>query len=134
MLSRFSKPDFLFSLVLVMGSINSVQGAQSPVPTPLELISLPKYCQARWSNNPQIVNAWAQRMGSCSGNIHHYCFALNWIKRAKTIIGNRENKVYALNQARSELDYTLNHWPESCALRAEAQIHKQTVRMMFDHP
>ncbi len=99
--------------------------------TSAELKLLPQACSARFGEDKAAKGFWEQKIGRDNFlHLHHYCFGLNFINRAKFAI-DKKNKVYYLNLAVGNFDYVLRHWPANSPLRPEAEAGKREAQLMI---
>lgn len=125
----------LILVALLVGiATNEVEAKKElppPRPNAQELALLPEACNARLNGSPEIRAAWEQRIGRDNFlHLHHYCFGLNYINRAK-ITFDKPLKRYFLQAAGNNFDYVLEHWPADSPLRPEAEAGKRQVEMLF---
>jgi tetratricopeptide (TPR) repeat protein len=93
-------------------------------PTVVELMSLPKYCAARVSDNQKLMQPYNDLYGQENFvHVHHYCYGLNQINRYfKT--SNPAARAFLLKGALSNYDYTLRNVSATFPLRAEMLVQK----------
>jgi hypothetical protein len=102
-----------------------------PRPTAQELVLLPKACDARLNGDESVRARWEQQIGRQNFlHLHHYCFGLNYINRAK-ITFDKPLKRYFLQAAGNNFDYVLTHWPADSPLRPDAEDGKRQVEMLM---
>lgn len=125
------------SLILLVLSIATVVDAHArkdlppESPTDSELALLPQACHARLRGGKEEHAAWRQKIGRGNfDHLHHYCFALNYINRARFTF-DKKAKRYFLQRADGNLDYVLRHWPQNSPLRPDAEAGKRQVQMMM---
>jgi hypothetical protein len=109
------------------------------VPLASEFPLLPAYCRVRLLDDQKTspeVKHWQATLGPHYVSVHHYCFALNWVNRAKYKSGGQATlrKRY-LDYAIREYNYMLNNprpgfvlLPEMYRRRGEAYL------MLGNHP
>lgn len=140
----------LVFFVLGMISTNHVLAAKpgasrsdSRIPTLLELRTLPPYCGPRIGElltanyPPEFVAAnapaakmWKERFGiNDYSHLHHYCFALNYMNRAR-FASNRNSKKTYLGMALQDFDYVLNRWKPGFPLYAQAKVYRSQAEML----
>ena len=99
-------------VTLLTGLVMLPASAFSQRLTSAELVLLPDYCSARMEgHNSAAYQSWSQRFGESNFlHIHHYCFGLNQLNRAKMEF-EPHKQTSALNRAIREFDYVLKHFP-----------------------
>lgn len=99
--------------------------------TDSELTLLPQACYAKLRGDKATQDLWVQRIGRENFlHLHHYCFALNFMNRAKfTTV--KYNKRYYLNQAVTNFAYVLKNWPANSVLRPDAETGMKEAQMML---
>lgn len=99
--------------------------------TAYDWATLPKYCDARLRGDQTVREQWSQQLGhDIFLHMHHYCFGLHFLNKAKLSVDKSKKKV-ALSRAVSEFDYVIKRWPAGSSLRAEAMRHQQQARLMI---
>lgn len=98
-------------------------------PTRQELKLLPSYC------TDKLVTKNKARLQQLFGNrdwqhIHHYCFALNFINRARNALVNDSRQRYYLQNAASNLNYMITHTGPDFILLPEIYIKYGNVLEM----
>ena len=84
-------------------------------PTLAEIANMPEMCLAKWhatrnSSRAQGINAhYSKVFGQDWTHMHHYCFALNFAKRANAPSISKAEKTFELGRAVDNLDYVLEH-------------------------
>lgn len=100
-------------------------------PTDIELQSLPIACQARLSGDAAIKKRWEQKIGTKNFlHLHHYCFGLNFTKRASTTFKKNDKQYYA-KRAIVNFDYVLSNWSADSPLRPDAESGKREAELML---
>jgi hypothetical protein len=122
----------LLALSLALPSMEALPEDVLPLAvTDLELQLLPKACHARLRGDQAAQSLWKQRLGSDTFvHLHHFCFGLNFINRAKFSMV-KYNKRYYLNQAVGEFAYVLKNWPANSPLRPEAEARAREVQLIL---
>lgn len=76
------------ALMLLVSTMSQAHAAEWSAPNATETKSLPPYCEARFNEKSPSREMWAQALGSSTfGSVHHYCFALNFMKRYSRTMG-----------------------------------------------
>lgn len=127
--------QFLSLLFIVLGCMfaSNASALKPFAPTPAEIRMLPPYCAARLGS-PGAANSadiWKQRLGA--GNylhIHHYCYALNFMNRARTE-SNKNDRQHYLNNAMNNFDYVIKHWSPDFKLWISAKNYRSQVETML---
>lgn len=118
LLTRFL---FTLSLMIVAGQSFS---AQWSTPTESELKMLPPYCTAKLKNDPALIQVYRPAIGPQFANIHHYCFALNFLNRFYSDSNRNEAKSY-LAFALNDFNYMTQHLiPGNIPLTAEIYLNQ----------
>lgn len=100
-------------------------------PTAAELKSLPAACVTRLTGDDAMKDRWVQKIGWNNFlHLHHYCFGLNFINRAKFTI-DKKNKRYYLDQAVGNFAYVLKNWPADSPLRPEAEAGMREAQSLL---
>lgn len=127
--------QFLSLLFLVSGCIfaSHASALKSFAPTPAEIRMLPPYCAARLGAPGAATSAdmWKQQLGA--GNyqhLHHYCYALNFMNRAR-IESNKNDRKYYLNNAIRNFDYVIKRWKPDFQLSISAKNYRSQVETML---
>lgn len=84
-------------------------GAAEPfAPTPAELAMLPAFCADRLQKGSSGKGvASAEQLGRANYlHIHHYCFAVNFVNRARRTVA-RKDRLYELGRAKSNYEYVV---------------------------
>lgn len=102
----------------------------APVPsfaqlTNADLVLLPDYCRARMEGqNSTSYQTYARQFGETNFlHIHHYCYGLNALNRAKMEFEPHKQKA-TLNRAIREFNYVLKRWPKNFSLTPTAMMYK----------
>lgn len=115
-------------VVLGMALFGSANGAEPFAPTPSERVLLPEYCQDRLANKN--FKKWGTVLGDGYNHIHHYCFALNFINRAKAKVRDVPGRKHALQSASNNLDYVMERTDDKYVLAPDFHIARGEIRMM----
>ncbi len=100
--------------MLVLGAaLMTTQLAQAEGwPSNAEMAALPPYCAAKYDEaegrNPEQAKVWSSTMGLVWTHIHHYCFGLNFVNRARSTFSSRDNNMGTLGAAMRNFDYVLS--------------------------
>lgn len=114
---------FLFSLSLMIVAGQSFS-AQWSVPTDFELKMLPPFCTAKLKNDAALIQIYEPEVGPQFANIHHYCFALNFLNRFYTDSNRDEARSY-LAFALNDFNYMTQHlYPGNKSLTAEIYLNQ----------
>lgn len=109
--------------------------AQEPhMPTALELMSMPEYCQAKMGGNQSLHDAWRLRMGpNLFVHLHHFCHGLKHMRRAGVAVDSQKRR-YQYERAIGEFDYVLRNWPPEFELYGQAQKQQKMARALLGRP
>jgi len=102
------------------------------VPNPTEIRGLPTYCQVKF-NAPDPSperREWEQRIGKNFLDIHHYCAALNSVKRYWRASDAKDRSLY-LEQAMTNFNYMVKAEKPDFLLRGELYSSRgETFKLM----
>ena len=96
-------------------------------PTPAEIANMPEMCLAKWhatrnSSRAQEINAYYFKVfGQDWTHMHHYCFALNFAKRASAPNISKAEKTFELGRAVNNLEYVLEHTSPQFVWRGQTE-------------
>lgn len=102
-------------------------------PTLPEIRMLPPYCAARLGAPGAAASAdsWKQRLGAENYlHIHHYCYGLNFMNRARAA-ANKNDRKYYLQQAVNNFNYVLQRWSPTYQLSGTAKTYKSQAESML---
>lgn len=124
----------LFLSFLAMILINSPSYAwDTSWPNASEMGGLPEMCSplpfmggrgGTYDLNSPVWRKWKPILGDGYDHTHHYCNALNMVRRADKAYGNLDDKRGYINQAIGEYTYVISHAPESFALMPEIFLQR----------
>lgn len=133
MFKRFGQFVMILALAIFVTPLQAQQKLPHG-PTDAELAMLPPYCHARLRQDAEAKKLWNQRMGMGKFiHVHHYCFGLNFMQRAKFKFDKKQRKDL-LRQAIGEFDYVLDRWPANFPLTNEAKNNKMQAEIMLRQP
>lgn len=121
---------FLVSVLLLS---NQALALKPFSPTPEEVRMLPPFCAARLGapGAAGAADLWKQRLGANNYiHIHHYCYALNFMNRARFETNKADRKHY-LNEAIGNFDYVLKRWSPNYQLSKSARTYKLQAESML---
>lgn len=73
---------------------------------------------------------WGQRLGCESFlHIHHYCYGLNFMNKAR-FESDPKDKKYYLDNAINNFDYVITRWNPQFQLTSPAKSYKRQAQMM----
>ena len=98
-------------------------------PTQAELAALPAYCAARLNEQSAAFKSWQASMGGDFLHIHHYCFALNFMNRARSMRSGND-KQGTLGAAMGNFGYVLKHTQPDFYLRPEILMNRGVTQSM----
>ncbi|OYW39351.1 MAG: hypothetical protein B7Z35_04355 [Hydrogenophilales bacterium 12-61-10] len=98
-------------------------------PTQAELAALPAYCAARLNERSDAFKSWQASMGGDFLHIHHYCFALNFMNRARGM-GSGKDKQGVLGAAMTNFEYVLKYTQPGFYLRPEVLMNRGMTQSM----
>jgi tetratricopeptide (TPR) repeat protein len=98
-------------------------------PTQAELAALPAYCAARLNEQSDAFKSWKASMGSDFLHIHHYCFALNFMNRARGMSSGKD-KQGTLGAAMTNFEYVLKYTQPDFYLRPEILMNRGVTQSM----
>jgi len=105
--------------------------AAGVAPTQSELAALPPYCAARLNEQSAAFKSWQDSMGAGFMHIHHYCFALNFMNRARGMSSSDKDRKGVLGAAMTNFDYVLRNTQADFYLRPEILMNRGiTLSMM----
>ncbi|GMV31387.1 MAG: hypothetical protein AMXMBFR59_35120 [Rhodanobacteraceae bacterium] len=104
---------------------------------PREVAMLPRYCpntqlfreRVPGGNDPEAIRRWHAVMGDVFQAMHHYCWGLMHLHRAKVLARDVQTRRFHYSSAIHEFDYVLRHasqdfvlFPEILTKRGEALL------------
>lgn len=113
--------------MLGLFSMNQAQ-ARGFGPTPAEIAVLPPFCKAKLSPDPTDDQQFMATFGGGWGDIHHYCYALNFTNRYYQDYADKPTQRDDLNQAMGNYNYMFSHAPPDFWMLPE--IHTQKGRLL----
>ena len=115
-------PLITVAMILLITWSGGAKAVGSWEPSDAEMRGLPPYCNGKLKGNKTEAQLWAPRLGEGYGHIHHYCVALNFIRRAEKNWKDKENQKFNYNRARTNIQYMLTHTSESYFMRPEFHV------------
>src|SRR5574340_14207 len=100
-------------------------------PTQSELAVLPPYCAARLNEPSPAFKSWQDSMGGGFLHIHHYCFALNFVNRARGMASARDRQGQ-LGSALLNFNYVLRNTQPDFYLRPEILMNRGIALSMMN--
>lgn len=122
----------IFILLLASAGTRAyAAGTPLPIgPTSAEFLRLPPYCKARLGGSPEEKKAWDQQMGhQIFLHVHHYCFGLNSMNRAR-FESDKKLRSYYIERSIANFNYVIKAWPNSHPMAAQARRLKAQVEFM----
>lgn len=94
---------------------------------PREVALLPPYCphtqlfreRVPGGNDPEAIRRWHAVMGDVFQAMHHYCWGLMHLHRAKVLARDAQTRSFHYRSAINEFDYVLRHAPQDFVLLPE---------------
>lgn len=94
---------------------------------PREVATLPRYCphtqlfreRVPGGNDPEAIRRWQAVLGGTFIHMHHYCWGLMHLNRAKFLARDTPTRNFHYGSAIREFDYVLQHAKEDFALLPE---------------
>lgn len=94
---------------------------------PREVALLPPYCphtqlfreRVPGGNDPQAIRRWQAVMGDVFQAMHHYCWGLMHLNRAKVLARDAQTRSFHYGSAIGDFDYVIRHAPPDFALLPE---------------
>lgn len=119
-------------MILVFGLIAGITTAYAVEdlrPTAQEMRMLPQVChlKLRGNNREQGMAIYGKQFG----NVHHYCFALNWMNRYYRRVATPEAG-RTLSAAILEFNYMVEHLDENGPLAGEIMMNRGIALMRAD--
>lgn len=95
-------------------------------PTQAEIAALPAFCAAKLAEgtNPEPAKVWRASMGSDFTHMHHYCFGLNFMNRARRSNGTPDAAV-------GQFDYVLRNTSPGFYMRPEILMNRGIALSMM---
>ena len=135
--SRRTAP-FAASLVLALGVglPGQVRAEEQYRATEAEKVLLPPLCQARlnreeWARSKK---RWESVIGPDAHHIHHYCYSLVFINRAKSETTNRRARKTDLDAAQGEIGYVLERTTDGSMLAPDFHLTKGEISVLAGEP
>lgn len=99
---------------------------------PREVVMLPEYCKytqlfrdrVPGGNNRDLIQRWHATMGDVFIHMHHYCWGLMHLHRAKVLARDAQARGFYYDHAVREFDYTIERTPRDFPLLAEMLTKK----------
>lgn len=100
-------------------------------PSQAEIAALPAYCAAKLveGTNPEPAKIWRSSMGGDFIHMHHYCFGLNFLNRARRSFSSENSGTLAA--AVREFDYMLSNCSPGFSLRPEILLNRGIALSMM---
>lgn len=102
-------------------------------PSASEIKMLPPYCAVKLATaaNPESLQMWEQKMGKQNWlHVHHYCFALNFMNRAKFERDPADRRYY-LSSAIDNFNYVINNWDPKSQFMPAAKNYRNQAELML---
>jgi hypothetical protein len=120
-----------FHSVLWIGALLLVSGSawanpNPDIPTPMEVLRLPKYCQGQFIDN--VKNIPGYKIGNCGVFMNHYCYGLNFLNRASDFSASKGARQWNANRARTDIAYTKDHMTATCPIAGDVRAAEMRLR------
>ncbi len=131
-MKRIEKAGGLFASFALFAALAAAPPPASAQVSDAEILMLPEYCQARFAGEKSAAyQSWQQRFGRTNFlHIHHYCYGLNAINKAKWEF-EPQKKAFYYKRAIREFDYVLKRWPKGFSLTSTAMLYQQHAQTML---
>jgi hypothetical protein len=127
---------YMLAFVYALAPVSVCAAPRLPfAPTDAEVRALPVECKAKLLGTPQGLQERFERLYGAGTweHLHHYCFALNFMNRARFALDNNEKR-YDIQVAINNYDYVLSHWPHTTPLIPKVQAMKAQAEAMLKMP
>ena len=116
-------------LLLVLLAIAISTKAADQQATIEELKMLPSFCvyKHRDYRSPESKKKWQKTFGELWGDMHHYCWGVNFRNRAAK---SKNERGFNLNQAVDNIDYTLRRTPKDHFYRPQILLDMAKAKKM----
>lgn len=131
--SVLSRLDMSCGVIILAGvmAAGNAHAVKPFAPTAREIKMLPSYCAARLGEDKNAQKLWRERLGrNIYDHIHHYCFGLNFMNRARFETSPQDRKHY-LNNAINNFDYVIARWDPGFQLTVSAKNYKAQAQSML---
>lgn len=99
---------------------------------PREVVMLPDYCKytqlfrdrVPGGNDREMIRRWHSTMGDVFIHMHHYCWGLMHLYRAKVLARDAQSRGFHYDSAVREFDYIMERTPKDFALLPEMLTKK----------
>lgn len=114
--------------MFTLGQAASASPLKPFAPSDAEIRLLPPFCQAKLGKGG--ADIWVSRFGADNWlHMHHYCYALNFMNRARFEMDPNYRKHY-LGSAINNFDYVLQRWKPGFPLYGNARSLKMQAERM----
>ncbi|BAL25890.1 hypothetical protein [Azoarcus sp. KH32C] len=117
---------------LLLAATSAATAADAFAPTAAEMRLLPPFCAQKIGGSSSGVGVpAAEQMGR--GNwlhIHHYCFAVNFVNRARSS-RNAKDRIYNLNLAKGNYGYVIKATQPRFAMRPQIYVELGKVELQL---
>jgi tetratricopeptide (TPR) repeat protein len=117
-------PRIFFSSWLALLMPVTFATAAEFAPTQSELATLPPYCAARLNEQSAAFKSWQSTMGAGFLHIHHYCFGLNFMNRARGMSSSNKEREGTLQAAITNFNYVLRNTQPDFYMRPEVLMNR----------
>jgi len=102
-------------------------------PTAQEMAALPPFCSARFNEGSAEYKSWNTLLGPDFGHTHHYCAGINFLNRYYRD-RTEQAKRFNLNNARSNLQYMIDHADPAYSLMPDVYLNLGVVYSLSGQP
>ncbi|WP_153110272.1 tetratricopeptide repeat protein [Propionivibrio limicola] len=126
-----------FLLTFMLATITPIAMAKPQNVTEAELQLLPRYCRdTQWfpERYAQQRNYWVSRMGPTFSHMHHYCWGLTNLNRARRADVRLGKRMGSLNDILNDFHYVTNQAPPDFVLLPEIYTRIGEVQLLLRAP
>lgn len=128
--SKFSiGGESLIGTFLSIISISAFSQANPDVPTTIETLRLPHYCQGQLIPKLRGLPGYTQP-NNCGVYMNHFCYGLNFLNRASDLNKSKGLRKWNAERARTDIDYTRQHMLPGCGIAQDVQAADMRLRAL----
>jgi len=115
-------------LLAVIFTATSYANPNPDIPSQLELVRLPTYCQGQY--RPELEKVPGNLIANCGGYMNHFCTALIYLDRSRSVSAPKDIRAANARSARGHLAYTIKNMTPSCPIAPDVRAADSTLQFI----